>query len=692
MKPNEGKESGNEARQLPNGWMPDFIDIAFDSLPGIFYLFDRSGRFRYWNRNLETVTGYSEQELGRMNALDLFDPALHGRVRSAMQQVFETGRASLEAPILTRFGTTRPYSYYGRLVDLDGEPFVAGMGLDVSRLKEAQEAEAARTQQLRHLAAHVPGVIYQLRLDPEHGRLSMPYASAKIYEVFGVHHEDVDDDASGLFERIFAEDHDRIMRAVELSARELSTFRQQFRLCPPGGLAEHAEWVEVESTPERLADGATLWHGFARLVTERRRMEDELTRLAYHDSLTGMPNRTMLQIALEERIADATVIGNGLAVMHLDLDNFKDINDVWGHTTGDRLLFHLAERLQRRVGDQGQIGRIGGDEFLVLVEGPDPARQAESLANDLCEALATPLELDRRVVRVTGSIGISLFPDDGENTEDLLRHADAALYRAKADGPGSWARYTPQLTAAAMARRYMETELRSAIERDQLKVALQPIVSLNGQRVIGFEALARWYHPEDGWIDPEDFIALAETRGLVTPLGEQVYRKAMKHVAGMKGMQLSLNVAPAQLRSSDFCDRLVTLAGECGMPSERLEVEITERVLMEEAHGALDQINRLRSVGIGIAIDDFGTGYSSLSYLRKLPIQRLKIDQSFVRNVGEVRENAAIVKAILTLARELGFTTTAEGIQTAAESEFLRDAGCDFAQGWLFGRGQVIGD
>ncbi len=691
MKLDQDEPSASANRELPASWMPQFIDVAFDSLPGIFYLFDRSGRFRYWNSNLESVTGYSGQELGRMTALDLFDPVLHDRVRLAMEQAFKTGRASLEAPILTRFGTTRPYSYYGRLVDLGGESFVAGMGLDVSRLKEAQEAEAARTQQLRHLAAHVPGVIYQLRLDPETGLLSMPYASAKIYEVFGVHHDQVSADATGLFERIFEQDRERIMRAVEISARELSTFREQFRLCPPGGSAEHAEWVEVESTPERLGDGATLWHGFARLVTERRRMEDELTRLAYHDALTGMPNRTMLQIALEERIADATVIGNGLAVMHIDLDNFKDINDVWGHTTGDRLLLKLAERLQSQVADKAQIGRIGGDEFLVLVEGPEPARQAESLANALCRALSTPLELDRRVVRVTGSIGISLFPDDGENTEDLLRHADAALYRAKADGPGSWARYSPELTAAAMARRYIETELRSAIEKNQMRVALQPIVALNGRRVVGFEALARWYHAEDGWIDPEDFVALAETRGLVTPLGEQVYRKAMEHVAGMKGMQLSLNVAPAQLRSTDFCDRLVTLAAECGMPTERLEVEITERVLMEESHGALDQINRLRSAGIGIAIDDFGTGYSSLSYLRKLPIQRLKIDQSFVRNVGAVRENAAIVKAILTLARELGFTTTAEGIQTAAESDFLREAGCDFAQGWLFGRGQVIG-
>ncbi|MCC5864651.1 MAG: EAL domain-containing protein [Wenzhouxiangella sp.] len=678
-------------RALPDECLPEFLDAAFDSLPGIFYLIDQQGRFRFWNGNMETVTGYSAEELAGMDVMNLFEPVMQERLSKALQQAFQTGRAVLEGDLLTRYGTTGPYSYYGRLVTLAGKPFLAGMGLDVSRLKQAQEAEAARAQQLKHLAGHVPGVIYQLRHDPGSDRMSMPYASAKLYEVFGVRHDEVAEDAGPLFARIFAEDSERVMRAVEVSARNLSTFRQQFRLCPAGGSAEHAEWVEVESTPERLADGATVWHGFARLVTERRRMEEELARLAYHDVLTGMPNRTQLQLLLEERIADASVLGNGLAVLHLDLDNFKDINDVWGHSTGDRLLLELADRLGACVGDEGQIGRIGGDEFLILVEGPEPLSQSERLASALCSVLATPVELDRRVVRVTGSIGVSLFPDDGETAEDLLRHADAALYKAKADGPGSWARYTPELTAAAMARRYMETELRAAIEREQIQVALQPIVALASGEVVGYEALARWHHRDDGWIDPEDFISLAESRGLVAPLGEQVYRKAMQHLAGLDGARLSINVAPAQLRQPDFCDQLVSLAAACGMSLDRLEVEVTERFLMEESHGALKQIRRLRSAGIAIAIDDFGTGYSSLSYLRKLPIQRLKIDQSFVRSVGRVRENAAIVKAILTLARELGLTVTAEGVQTAEESAFLQSAGCDHAQGWLFGRGIIIG-
>ena len=687
--PDQPPSAAPEARAVLR--QEGFVDAVIDSLPGIFFLLDRHGRFHHWNSNLESVTGYSAEELHAMTPLDLFDSALHDEVNETLKKALTEGKASMEAPLRTRFGKTRPYSYYGKHVEIAGLSYIAGMGLDVTRLKQAQQARERQEQQLRHLATHVPGVIYQLHQDVRTGQLSMPYASAKLFEVFGVHSDEVVDDATSLFARVFREDSDRVQRAMKLSAQNLSVFREQFRMCPPGGSSDHSEWVEVESTPERLADGSTLWHGFARLVTERKRMEEDLSRLAYTDSLTGMPNRTLLHLSLEEKIADASMVGHGLGLLHLDLDNFKDINDVWGHSSGDRLLVKLSERLADCIGDSGLIGRIGGDEFLVIVEGPDIDDAAIRLARSLCQVLAVPLELDQRVVRLTGSVGISLFPDDGETTEDLLRHADAALYRAKAQGPGTWARYTPDLTASAMARRYLETELRSAIENDEMQVALQPMVHLASGNVIGFEALARWHHRDDGWIDPEQFIALAETRGLVTSLGDQVYRKAFQRMAHEDGGNLlAINVAPDQLRAPDFAERLAGLAAEYDMALDMIEVEITERVLMSESAEAMRQIRRLRDFGIRIAVDDFGTGYSSLAYLRTLPIQRLKIDQSFIRDVTRVRENAAIVKAIATLARELGLEVTAEGVQTRAEADFVRDCGCDFAQGWYYGRGLVI--
>lgn len=666
------------------------LDVVLDSLPGIFFLLDEHGRFLHWNANLESVTGYSADELRAMTPLNLFAPGLHDAVKGALDRALEEGKAALEAPLRTRFGKTRPYSYYGRRVVIGGLRYIAGMGLDVTRLKQAQQDRDRQEQQLRHLATHVPGVIYQLHQNAGSGKVRMPYASAKLFEVFGVRVEAVLDDASLLFERIFSGDADRVMRAMKLSAENLSVFREQFRMCPPGGSEAHAEWVEVESTPERLEDGSTLWHGFARRITERKRMEEELSRLAYTDRLTGLPNRELLQLSLEERIAEASLVGQGLGLLHLDLDHFKDINDIWGHGTGDRLLVKLSERLEACIGSDTLIGRIGGDDFLVVVEGPDVGDAANRLAGSLCQALAVPLELDQRVVRVTGSVGISLFPEDGESTADLMRHADAALYRAKAQGPGTWARYTPQLTANAMARRYMETELRSAIENDEIQVALQPVVHLASGKVIGHEALARWHHRDDGWIDPEEFIALAESRGLIMSLGEQVYRKAFRYIANGVGGVLSINVAPEQLRAVDFVERLVGLAAESGLTLDKIEVEITERVLMGDSGEAIRQIRKLRETGVRVAIDDFGTGYSSLAYLRTLPVQRLKIDQSFIRDIAQTRENAAIVRAISTLAGDLGLDVTAEGVQTRAEANFVRDCGCECGQGWFYGRATIL--
>lgn len=674
------------------------VTAVLESVPGIFFLIDRQRRFRRWNRNLEEATGYEHDEIASMSPLDLFSPEVHEGVIAAIEQVFEIGRASLEAPLLTRQGLTRPYSYFGRLVEINGESLVAGMGMDITRLKEAQQAHSRQATQLRHLASHVPGVIYQLRHDVTENRFSLPYASAKLFEVFGVRHEDVAEDAQALFDHIAPEDEARVMRAVEISGRDLSTFQQQFRMIPPGGDLEHAEWVEVESSPERLADGTLIWHGFARLITERRRMEEELTRLAYSDALTGLPNRTMMQLKLEDKIADSALMGCELALLHLDLDNFKDINDIWGHGTGDRLLNELADRLVEVVRAHCEespaysVGRLGGDEFLILLDGPAIQPPASRLADALCAAMDSPVSIDDRLLRVTASIGISLFPEDGETAEDLLRHADAALYRAKADGPGSWSLYTPELTAAAMARRYMETELRSAVEHDQIQVALQPIVELISGQVIGYEALARWHHEQDGWIDPEQFIMLAENRGLVAQLGEQVYAKALRAVAsqGPQGCTLAINVSPVQLRDPQFVRRLVRLAEAHDLAPERLEVEITERAFMHEFDLTLRQLESLREQGIRVAVDDFGTGYSSLAYVRQLPIQRIKIDQMFVRGLSASRANMAIVKAIVTLANELDIEVTAEGVQTAAELEQVRSLGCHYAQGWHVGRGQLV--
>jgi len=673
--------------------LEDLTALLLDVSPGIFFLLDRAGRLRLWNRRLEKLVGVEGEQIAGRSALDFFGPAEAGRVERAIEQGFEAGSISLEAAIKTASGEQVPYHFQAHRAQLGRRTCLAGAGVDISRVLAVEEDHEVQRARLERLARHVPGMIFQLRREADGERFRMPFASAKIHEVFGVGHDEVADDAASLFARVHRDDIERVMRAVNASAGSLAPFYQQFRMCPPSGpcTEENLEWVEVDSGPERRPDGSIVWHGFARLVTRRKRLEQRLTRLAYSDDLTGLPNRAQLNSVLEDELSLATAGREGLALLYLDLDGFNDINDAWGHPAGDRLLRRVATRLTETVGSDCTLGRVGGDEFMVIARGFAAAERGEDLAVRIAEAMSAPMRLEERQVRMTISAGISLFPEDADNAEDLVRHADAALFKAKAGGPGHWARYTPELTEKARARRYLETELRTAIEREQIQVALQPVVSLATGEVTAVEALARWHHSEDGWISPDRFIAMAESRGVIGQLGEQVYRRAMQAVCRESDeVRLAINIAPSQLYDDSFCDRLVELAEEVGMAPSRLEVELTERVFMEDAIEPLDQIARLRHAGISVAIDDFGTGFSSLDYMRRLPVQRLKIDQTFVRHIEDDPTSGAIVRAVSTLARDLGMQVTAEGVETAAEAEFVREVGCDCAQGWYYGRPGLV--
>ncbi|NBD95377.1 MAG: EAL domain-containing protein [Gammaproteobacteria bacterium] len=685
-------------RPKPQGEWLDELDagalsgILLDVIPGIFYLLDSEGRLLLWNERLEDLTGFTGEQARRMTVPEFFDEPQRADVVAAMETCLATGRAAVDASVRTARGASPPHHFQARRVEVNGRPLVAGVALDVSRLRAVEADHARQRVQLERLATHVPGVVYQLQRDADTGRLWMPYASGKFREVFGIDFDSVAEDAAPLFERIHPRDHDRVMASVERSADSIEPFFESFRMFPAAGprADEQVEWVEVESGPERLGDGSVMWHGFARLVTHRRRLERKLTRLAYYDDLTGLPNRAHLQSTLRDELDRAAVEREGLAVLYLDLDNFNDINDAWSHAAGDRLLQEVATRLDSLVSGQGLLGRVGGDEFLLVLRGEDARERAETLGEEICRTMEAPMRLDQRQVRMTISIGISLFPDDADSAEDLVRHADAAVYKAKADGPGRWARYTRELTEAARARRYLETELRNAIEREQIQVSLQPIVKAGSDEVVAVEALARWYHWEDGWLSPDRFVAMAEKRGLVAALGELVYRRAMRAVAATEGQNLAINVSPSQLQDPAFCRRLLELGEECGLGPDRLEVELTERAFVREGAEAFKQIRRLRDAGISVTIDDFGTGFSSLGYLRRLPVQHLKIDRTFVRHVEDDPASAAIIRAVTSLAHDLGMQVTAEGVETAAEAEFVRKIGCDFAQGWYYGRPKLV--
>jgi len=408
--------------------------------------------------------------------------------------------------------------------------------------------------------------------------------------------------------------------------------------------------------------------------------------LAEHDVLTGLPNRARFRDQLGEHLELARRDGRELWLHVLDLDGFKDVNDAFGHDVGDALLAAVADRLREAAGEGERLVRLGGDEFALYGTSPGDGQDA---ADRLLAAFALPIELLGRNLHVGTSIGVARFPADGRNVESLLKAADLALYAAKQER-GRAARYDPEMTARQQRRRELEAALRQAIERNELEVHLQPQVRLADGRCIGAEALVRWQHPSLGRVSPADFIPIAESSGLIGPLGRWVLETACREALLWQGdaaeAVVAVNVSPSQFIYGDLVEETRSVLAATGLPARRLELEITEGMLMHDARSALDTLQRLRRLGVQLAIDDFGTGYSSLSYLKRFSVDKLKIDQSFVREMASDEDDRRIVATIVELARGLGLRTIAEGIETPEQRALLSALGCEEGQGYLFAR------
>ncbi|MFC7663388.1 putative bifunctional diguanylate cyclase/phosphodiesterase [Methylorubrum suomiense] len=389
-------------------------------------------------------------------------------------------------------------------------------------------------------------------------------------------------------------------------------------------------------------------------------------------------------------VAAAEEAGAPLAVLMLDLDRFKAVNDTLGHPVGDALLRKVAERLRNAARRDDVIARLGGDEFAILQVGQVGADQplaAEALANRLVDLVGRTYVLDGQMLNVGVSVGIALFPDDGRLPDDLLKHADLALYRAKADGRGTYRFFEPAMNAAVQARRSLEIDLRRALALKQFTLVFQPQIRLETGEVSGFEALLRWHHPERGLISPATFIPLAEEIGVIVGIGEWALRTACREAARWaQPASIAVNLSPIQFRGGKLVETVTLVLAQTGLDPARLELEITEGALLDDTDGVLTVLNGLRHLGVRISMDDFGTGYSSLSYLQKFPFDKIKIDQSFVRGMAGSAECGAIVRAIARLGASLGMRTTAEGVETADQLDAIRAEGCTEVQGYLTGR------
>jgi diguanylate cyclase (GGDEF)-like protein len=450
-----------------------------------------------------------------------------------------------------------------------------------------------------------------------------------------------------------------------------------------GGIHRLNSGQVISMTHQPMVDGG--WVSTHKDVTELHNMQAELSHLAYHDALTGLPNRTMFYRRIANTFESLATVG-GFAVLCLDLDGFKPINDTLGHAAGDALLRQFAARLAACLGPEDSAARMGGDEFVVLHR-LGTAESAHALAVRISTATSKPYDLDGQVVSVAVGIGIACADRDGADTDALLHSADLALYAAKRDRRGGIRIYDPDLGRAEAMRRRVEVDLRRAVEHGELELHFQPILNLATQAFAGFEALLRWRHPERGLISPADFIPIAEDTGLIVPIGDWVLRQALAEAARWPGnLRVAVNVSSVQLVRGSLLTTLTQALAASGLAHDRVEIEITESVFLENSEKSLETLRQLRSLGVRVALDDFGTGFSALGYLLAFPFDKIKIDGTFVRALSSTAGASTIVAAVADIGRRLNMSTTAEGIETAEQLRHVHAAGYEEAQGYLLSR------
>ncbi|UYY59577.1 putative bifunctional diguanylate cyclase/phosphodiesterase [Sphingomonas sp. S2-65] len=476
------------------------------------------------------------------------------------------------------------------------------------------------------------------------------------------------------------------LRALAEKLKSREAFRD---LLLPVFVDGEERWWQMSASPRFDERGAFCgFRGVGSDVTEQRQSTDKINKMARFDTLTGLPNRLLINETLQRAMQEAEKWGSRCAFMMIDLDRFKAVNDTLGHPVGDRLLGRVSERLQTLVNENEMIGRLGGDEFAVVVRDATDTARTERLAHTIIDVLSRPYEVDQHTLYIGASVGVAIGPRDGRSAEMLIRSADLALYRSKDAGGGVYHAYEPQLHVVAEERRVLEIALRAALENGEMHLNYQPVVNAASGQLTGFEALLRWTHPELGNISPAKFVPLAEEARLIAPIGEWVLRTACDEAARWDlPVRVAVNVSPEQLHNPAFVSVVAQALAQSGLPPERLELEVTESVFMREGTQALQVLERILDLGVRLSLDDFGTGYSSLGYLAHTRFSSIKIDRSFVQGASRgTKEAIAIIRAVVALADSLGMATTAEGVETEEEHHMVQQLGCSKVQGYYFGR------
>jgi diguanylate cyclase (GGDEF)-like protein/PAS domain S-box-containing protein len=663
--------------------------LLLDSSPEAIFGVDTNGICTFVNKACLKMLGYEQDEmLG--NGVHALIHHTHPDGRPYPKEHCHVRRSTLEGKPThvdsevhwRKDGTSFPVEYWSHPIYRNGELVGAVVNfIDISERKRAEEALRESEARYRAMAEQSADWVWAVNIDG-----MTTYTNQRGAEFLGYAADEVS----------------FIDPAIHVHPEDLPLYYETFRRAIAAGTGwqnvvlrwkhKNGSYRTLESNASPLLDEKgelTGFQGVDRDITERKQAEERIQFLAHHDSLTGLPNRILLRDRYDHALSIASHGNSHVAMLFLDLDNFKVVNDTLGHSAGDQMLLEVVKRLSRCTRDGDTISRQGGDEFILLLNDVPDLETVERIAGEILSELAEPMAINGRQLNTSCSIGISIFPEDGNDFDTLLQKADTAMYNAKDAGRNTYRFFNEEMNLQAHDHLLLQNRLFQAVAQEDFHLHFQPQVHIGSGRVIGVEALLRWHNPELGQVEPSRFIPVAEESGLIVPIGSWVMVEACLQAeawrkAGYEEIGISVNLSALQFRRANLIESVAGALNRSGLPPHLLELELTESILLQDADNNLDTVRRLKALGVRLSIDDFGTGYSSFSYLKRFAVDRLKIDQSFVRDITTDPDDAAIVRAIIQLARSLRLGIVAEGVETVEQLDFLRTEGCEEVQGFLF--------
>ena len=649
-----------------------------EDLPCVFYVIDQSGHLLLWNHQLEEALEMASEDMPTCDIQAFFDERDRPVIVEKIFSAFEAGGSSHEAELIGKNGKRTAFLFHCARTSLGNLPCIVGTGLDISARRQAEHGLRVRE---RAIYSSINAIVITYCEDGQH---RIEYVNPAFEEITGYQLAEIKgrDPRFMRIEHCDEHEHGRISAALKRKESVRSVLRNR---------RKNGEifWNDLRIDPVANIDGeVTHFVGVINDITEARHYERRLHHMAHHDPLTGLANRTLLHERLKSAVEFAVESATLGALAFLDLDNFKHINDNFGHDAGDHVLREVAGRLRESMRDEDTVARVGGDEFVLVITNQASLDDIADLVERVRRSVNAPIAWDRQHIIPGTSIGVSVFPDDGDSAEKVMRAADAAMYHAKTLGKNNFQFYSERLNQIVHEHLMLEANLGRAIREHELVLGYQPKVDIKSGKVVGAEALVRWQHPTQGLILPDRFIPVAEDTGLIVPMGEWVIDEAcaaLKALAalGIDDFVISVNLSARQLRQRDFAERLAHTLARHGVRPGNLELEVTESQLMDQPADAMEALAQLKALGVRLSIDDFGTGYSSLSHLQKFPVDFIKIDRSFLGD-GLIDGHAVITRAIIALGHNLKMKVIAEGVETREQLAFLRDHDCDQMQGFYF--------